>query len=210
MAAEPQIDHRNTSHVDDPVPLAVDLDGTLIRSDILLESLLGLVKQDPLSAFRLPFWLLGGKARFKDQIARRVDLDVTVLPYRAEFLAYLTDERSQGRKLILATATHRKYADQIAGHLGLFDEVIATDETTNISGRNKLEQLVARFGKDGFDYAANGRVDLRIWPQARRALLVSPEAGVRAGIADPAKLERVFPDTRSRITDYLRAIRRNQ
>src|SRR5262249_33277233 len=211
MTVEPQTERRDLPLGNDPVvPLAVDLDGTLIRSDVLLESFLGLLKQAPLSVLLVPLWLLGGKAHLKDQIARRVDLDVTVLPYRAEFLAYLEEEHTHGRKLVLATATHRKYADQIAAHLHLFDEVIATDGTVNISGTNKLERLISRFGEDGFDYAANGRVDLDIWPHARRALLVSPEAGVRGAIPDQAKIERVFPDADVRITDYFQAIRLHQ
>ncbi len=38
--------------------LCVDLDGTLLRSDLLYESLLTLLASNPLYVFLLPLWLL--------------------------------------------------------------------------------------------------------------------------------------------------------
>ena len=91
-------------------PLCVDLDGTLLRTDTLFESICVLLKQNFLYLFRLPLWLLQGKAHLKQQIANRVDLRVDLLPYQPEFLEYLKQQKSAGRKLVLATATNRKFA----------------------------------------------------------------------------------------------------
>ena len=44
------------------VPLCVDLDGTLIKTDLVWESLLRLLKQNPLFIFAAPVWLLRGRA----------------------------------------------------------------------------------------------------------------------------------------------------
>ena len=103
------------------IPLCVDLDGTLIRTDLLWESLLTLVKRRPASVFWIPLWLLRGRACLKDQIARRVQIDVASLPYNRDVIDYLRKERQGGRELILATASHVDFARQIAAHLGLFE-----------------------------------------------------------------------------------------
>src|SRR6266480_641226 len=152
--------------------LIVDLDGTLIRTDLLLETAMGFLKRSPLSLPLLAVWLARGKANLKEQIAERVDIDVDTLPYNEEFLSFLRAEHAAGRKIWLATASHRKFAEQIAAHLGIFERVLATDKGRNLSGKAKLDALVSELGPKGFDYAGNALVDLRIWPQARSAVIV--------------------------------------
>ena len=90
------------------VPLAVDLDGTLVRTDTLHESLLALFKHAPWLLLLLPWWVLKGKAFFKAEVARRVALDATRLPYNEELLAFLREEQARGRRLVLATAADRR------------------------------------------------------------------------------------------------------
>lgn len=125
------------------IPLCVDLDGTLIRSDVLLESLLQLVKQKPWTVILVPFWLLRGRSFLKGQIARHVDLVVETLPYQSGLIEHLKKEQASGRPIILVTASHRKYADVIAEHLGLFSAVHATEDGgKNLFGHTKKELLV--------------------------------------------------------------------
>jgi 4-hydroxybenzoate polyprenyltransferase len=192
------------------IPLCIDVDGTLIKSDVLIESFFVLLKRNILFVLFIPFWLLKGKAYLKEQIAERVELDIHLLPYHKAFLDHLREQHRRGRRLILATASHRKFARQIAEHLGLFDEILASDSQTNLSGTKKLECLRTNFGDRGFDYAGNARVDLKIWPHARRAILVDPEAGVHAAAARVTEIERVFSDGNPRLRDYLRALRVHQ
>ena len=45
-----------------PVPLVVDLDGTLSRTDTLHEGVLALVARDPQALLSLPAWLREGRA----------------------------------------------------------------------------------------------------------------------------------------------------
>ena len=198
----------NRSH--DTVPLCVDLDGTLIRTDVLLESFLGLVKASPLRALRALTQLRRGRAEFKQQIADQVDLDATVLPYDDEIVAYLREERASGRRIVLTTATNEKYARQIAEHVGLFDEVLASDSRTNLSAERKLDRLRGRFGSGQFDYAGNSHADLKIWPEARSALLVRPERGVEPKAARTARVARVFPVDGGGTRALLRAMRPHQ
>jgi len=157
------------------IPLAVDLDGTLIATDLLWEGLFLLLRQQPLALFLVPFWLFHGPARLKFEIARRVELDPASLPYRQDVLARLRDERGAGRRLILATGTPRRFAEAIAEHLGLFDAVIATEGAHNLTSGRKADALIAAYGDGGFDYAGNSRHDLRVFDAARAAIVVAPD-----------------------------------
>lgn len=192
------------------VPLCVDLDGTLVKTDILIESFIALLKRNPLLLPVAPFWLMKGKAYLKQQIANHVELDVEALPYREELLQYLREQRLKGRHLVLATATNAKFAQRVAEHLGLFDQVLASDEQTNLAGLKKLERLCALFGEKGFDYVGNAKADLAIWENARRSILVSPERGVQCEARRLTNIGAVFEERRNHALEYLRAMRLHQ
>jgi 4-hydroxybenzoate polyprenyltransferase/phosphoserine phosphatase len=187
------------------VPLCVDLDGTLVRSDLLVESWFALLKCDPLAALLAPFWLYFGKARLKHEIAKRVDLDVRTLPYDGEFLDYLREQHRQGRRLVLATASNEKYAHEVARHLGIFASVVASDAQTNVCGAQKQRMLTQTFGARGFDYAGNARADLAVCAEARQALWVSPQLGVGR-----AARMRFREPQRAPLQPYVRALRPHQ
>src|SRR5262245_34713385 len=157
----------------DIIPLCVDLDGTLIKTNMLLESLVVLLKGNLLYLFLLPFWLLKGRAHLKKQIAQRVTLNVSCLPYHAAFLAFLTEQHQASRRLVLVTASDMEMARPIAEHLGLCSEVFASDGKTNLRGRDKLRVLEERFAGQGFAYAGDAAVDLQIWARARQAIVVN-------------------------------------
>jgi 4-hydroxybenzoate polyprenyltransferase/phosphoserine phosphatase len=191
-------------------PLCVDLDGTLVHSDILIEAVLALLKQNLLNLVLLPYWLLKGKSYLKCQIAERVDLDVAQLPYNQPLLEYLHEQKAQGRALVLATGSHVKFAEQVAFHLGLFDEVLATDANGNLSGARKRDRLVAAFGERGFGYAANGTADLEVWPHARTAVVVNAAPRVLKRARAVTRVEEVFARPPARLVDYFRAMRLHQ
>jgi len=161
-------------------PLCVDLDGTLVKTDMLLESLLALVKSRPSCFFLLPFWLLKGKAHLKMQVAQRVTLDVSCLPYNTSLLALLAEQHQAGRPLILIAASDRSIARPIAEHLGLFSDVLASDGKINLCGGEKLKVLQEKFAGRDFAYAGNAEVDLTIWAHAGRAQNNRFEALLRA------------------------------
>jgi len=156
----------------DAIPLCVDLDGTLIKTDLLWESALHLIARNPLWLFALPFWFLRGRACLKSEIARRVELNPAALPYHEEFVDFLREQHAHGRRLVLATASNHSLAECVATHLGLFAEVIASDHQTNLRSRAKATRLVERFGQRGFDYAGNSRADLPVWREARHIIVV--------------------------------------
>jgi apolipoprotein N-acyltransferase len=155
------------------VPLCVDLDGTLILTDLLWESLARLLRRNPLWLFPVLFWWMRGRAFLKHQLAQRISIEPASLPYKASFLSFLREQKGAGRKLVLVTAADREMALPVASHTGLFDEVLASDGRTNLRGRNKLRVLVEKFGERGFDYAGNSAVDLAVWRGARLAIVVN-------------------------------------
>lgn len=174
------------------VALAVDLDGSLIATDLLKESLLSLLRAQPLALASSPVWLAHGRARLKHEVAARVDLDIAAVPYRQDVMAYLRRCRDAGRTLVLATASNQKYALQVAEHLGLFDEVLASTAGDNLKGRAKGERLVARFGARKFDYLGDSRSDLAVWRFARGALLVKPSAGLQRQVSTLCQVLHTF------------------
>jgi len=158
------------------VPLAVDLDGTLIRSDLLMESLAAALKRNPFTVFSLPLWLARGRARLKSELAKRSDVDVALLPYDPAVLRELRRQRAEGRWLILATASDTSLAQRVADHLGIFDDVIASDGRTNLKREAKARALTERYGEAGFDYMGEDRHDVPVWRHAREAYVVGKES----------------------------------
>jgi 4-hydroxybenzoate polyprenyltransferase len=191
-------------------PLAVDLDGTLLKTDLLLESLLSLLRRSPLSLFLLPFWLLKGRAHLKREIARRGYLDVSLLPYRTDLLERLRVEHEKGRSLVLATASDEQLAQQVANHLRIFDSVLASDGSTNLTGERKRECLVSQFGEKGFDYAGNDTRDLAVWSSARKAIVVSPNPQLVQAVERVTAVEFVFEEPRPSLGEYFSALRPQQ
>ncbi|ANI17022.1 MULTISPECIES: UbiA family prenyltransferase [Pseudomonas] len=167
-----------------PIPLCVDLDGTLVRTDMLHETVLLLAKSSPFSLIALPGWLRHGKAGLKQRITERVSIDAANLPYRPDVLALIEAARAQRRPIVLATASCAGVANVITSHLGLFDEVLCSDGGTNLSADTKARALVERFGERGFDYIGNDKADLPVFARARRAFLVSSRDGLRQAARD--------------------------
>ncbi|MBM3547587.1 MAG: UbiA family prenyltransferase [Alphaproteobacteria bacterium] len=199
MSAQPQI------------PLVVDLDGTLIKTDLLVEGALRLIRRQPLTIFAMLGWLVsGGKARLKAEVAARVAIDPATLPYQKEFVALLHQRREAGQKLILATAADGAAAKPVAAYIGLFDDVLASDGRVNLDGTRKRRRLVERFGEKGFDYAGNGTADLAVWPSARAGIVVNPMPGVAAGAAKATEVTARLDDRPPAVASHLKALRPQQ
>ena len=147
-------------------PLCVDLDGTLVKSDTLVDSLLALARYHPRLLLQLPGALLRGKAAFKACVTSHVELDVTHLPYNRKLLHFLQQEHARGRELYLATGADVRLAERVANHLGIFNGVLGSDGVTNLTGPKKLAILHTRFGQNGFAYIGNSTADLPLLSSA--------------------------------------------
>jgi 4-hydroxybenzoate polyprenyltransferase len=162
-------------------PLCVDLDGTLITTDSLHESVLLLFRKRPWLMLATPVWLFTGRSGFKHRIGKQVQLDPATLPYRRELVRALRVSRERGRKIVLATAADRGIAHAVAGHLELFDAVHASDGRRNLKAVDKRDLLRETYGDSGFDYVGDSAADRVVLEAATRGFLVGASGGaVRA------------------------------
>ena len=199
------MDHRVETNL---VPLAVDLDGTLIATDLLWEAIVALLKRNPLYLFLLPFWALKGPYFLKMKLAGRVDIDAASLPYRADFLAFLRAEHAKGRKLYLATGSPMAFAEKIAAHLGIFEGVLASVDGVNLTSLRKSAALNGMFGPRGYDYAGNSRADIAVFETARASVIVAPDRAAADFQRKTASL--LFPAAAQGIRPVVKMLRMHQ
>jgi 4-hydroxybenzoate polyprenyltransferase len=196
--------------IGDQVPLVVDVDGTLLRTDILHEQFLQFVATRPLESWRLIGWTMAGKAQLKSTLAANVDGNLDSLPLADEVLALIESAKKEGKPVYLASAADRRHVDELARRVGGIAGVFASDGKVNLSGEAKANALVEQFGEGGFDYAGNCRADYPVWRKARKAYVVSGNRRFHRQAA------REFPEAQTvsrppgSLRAYLRALRTHQ
>ena len=158
------------------IPLAVDMDGTLILTDMSYISIRRVLLRRPwMIVSMLTKEFTNKRAQWKRDLAQKLVFDPAELEYHAAFLDWLTGEHARGRTLILATASDRIIAEQVAAHVGLFSDVMASDSQHNLRGKKKAEALIARYGDVKFGYAGNSHHDLPVWEHSGQIIVVNPE-----------------------------------
>ncbi len=190
-------------------PLAVDLDGTLIRSDLFIESIVRLVFGKPWLLPSLVMWLMRGRSYAKQRIFQVVDFDPAALPYDSRLLNWLSGERDRGRTVVLASACDRVAVEKVARYLGMFDAVFASDGETNLKSERKAERLAAAF-PEGFVYAGNEVADIAVWRAAKRAVIVNAPSKLAEMVANEFDVERQFPLPSGLADAFVKAIRPQQ
>jgi 4-hydroxybenzoate polyprenyltransferase len=191
-------------------PLCVDLDGTLVKSDTLLDSVLVLARQHPSLLLHIPGWIGQGKAAFKQHITSSIQLDVEHLPYNRPLLEFLTAQHAAGRPIYLATAADGALARRVAAHLGIFTGVLASDGKLNLAGNNKLTAFRDIFGHH-FSYIGNASPDAVLLAACQEPMIANPTAGLRAAMAKSGiTAVRRFDDSGSPLRSWLKAIRLHQ
>ena len=191
-------------------PLYVDLDGTLTYTDLLLESALILLKRNPLSVFLLLWWALLGRARLKAEIAARVELDVSILPYNTAVLARLKAERAAGRRLVLASASDHKWVEAIALHLNLFDDILASDGQNNLRSSKKRAAIEAQTRGQPYAYAGNSRVDFPVWAGAKEVWVVNAGASTEKAALKKYPGAICIPARTVTVKTFVKALRLHQ
>jgi len=191
-------------------PLCVDLDGTLVKTDTLVDSVLALARQNPRAILKIPGWLAQGKAAFKQHVTNAVSLDVAALPYNVPLLEYLFQQHASGRRIFLATAADRTLAARIAEHHQIFADVLASDGSHNLAGGNKLAAFRARFG-DQFSYIGNASPDLSILTACVEPMVANPSPSLMSGLRSARVVPaHIFRDRQPPLKAWLKAIRLHQ
>ncbi|MBR1233287.1 UbiA family prenyltransferase [Bradyrhizobium sp. AUGA SZCCT0182] len=191
-----------------PRPLILDLDGTLVRADMLLETVLALLRAAPWRLFEIGLWMLRGRAYLKRRLAEETNIEPDVLPFNEELLAYAADIAASGRPVYVATAADAKVAEKVVRRIAFIRGVIGSDGLRNLKGEAKAQVLAERF-PDGFDYAGDARADIPIWRVAENAIVVEAASSVEHAAAGVATVARVFPRP-SRIRALVRSMRPHQ
>jgi 4-hydroxybenzoate polyprenyltransferase len=204
------IDWANTGEKIGFKPLCVDLDGTLIRTDLLWESVFLLLRQNFFYVFCIPFLLLKGKAWLKRSLAQKISFDPCDIHYNEPVLAWVRKQRKLGRYIVLATASNQLLAEKVASHLGCFDEVIASNDVTNLSSEAKRAALVDKFGQNGFDYVGNSYSDLAVWNYCDRAIVVHASRRTLAAARRTGAVTEVFPKAKVKLKTLVSAARLHQ
>lgn len=193
------------------LPLVVDLDGTLILSDLLYESILKLAITNPQKIIALPGYLLAGKAELKRYVANQVTLNVATLPYNELLLEWLHLQKLNGRRLILCTASDQLYADAVAKHLGIFDHVLGSNGTNNLVGEDKALALGELLKGKPYVYAGNSKIDLYVWAKSAAAVVVNADKNTEAKVAKTYKIEKkISSHTDTGVAEFLRTLRAHQ
>jgi len=188
----------------------VDLDGTLIRGDLLWEALIGLVRQRTWQVILLPFWLLGGRARFKSQISKFYSPDPSALPYRREVLDHCRVAKENDRRLILASASPKAWVDPVADHLALFQAVLSSQGDRNLRGAEKLAAIRGEIGSVPFDYIGDSKSDSPVWQDAEEAIALEGNPSASRALSKHPN-PRFLPDgTQSGPRAAIRAMRPRQ
>ena len=171
------------------MPLAVDMDGTLILTDMSIVSAKKVFLRYPwMIIVTLFLELTGQRAKWKKLLARKLIFDPSKLKYHDEFVDWLTGEKARGRTVILATASDRILAEVVAAHVGLFDDVIGSEGKINLRGISKAEALIGRFGEKKFGYAGNSKHDIPVWEHCGQVIVVNPENGLLDKVGDSVDL----------------------
>jgi len=194
---------------DPPLPLAVDLDGTLIRGDLLVEGVLRLVFAKPWRVFAVAGWFARGRAYAKARIAEHTSLDPVILPYDECFVAWLKEERAKGRAIVLASASDERMVRAVADYVGLFDGVLGSDGQTNLKAARKAERLAAAYPQ-GFVYAGNASADIAVWRSAAAAVVVNASEGLSRRAKREFTVEHDFPREGGTLRAFVQAIRPQQ
>ncbi|MEH6410685.1 MAG: UbiA family prenyltransferase [Hyphomonas sp.] len=182
----------DANQADVMIPLILDLDHTLLRTDTLYESLLAYLKKNPLNVFLVARWVLMGRAALKRRLGAASDLSVEDLPFNEDVVALAREAAANNRQVIIATAADESIAQQVADRMEMSVEVRASDGINNLKGRNKAEALQAEFPQ-GFDYAGDSRADLPVWKAARKAILVGASSGTKRRAMAEGNVDQVLP-----------------
>lgn len=192
------------------LPMVVDLDGTLIATDTLYESLIFFLKRRGAEAWKIPYWIRSGRAIVKNRLAEAVtEEDVMNFPANVEFIAFVEQEASHARRIVLATAADLAIAKKIQQRFPFISHVLASTDGHNLKGPAKAGEVMRQF-PDGFIYAGDSPSDLPVWDRASAAIFVGRSTNMEKRITTRTELAAVFPTKTLNFSSLRRGLRLHQ
>jgi 4-hydroxybenzoate polyprenyltransferase len=191
-------------------PLCVDLDGTLSRSDTLMDAIVLLFSRSPILIIQVFLSIFSGKAAFKGAVAKAIDWQHFRFCWNESVMQYIKQESAKGREVILATGAHAAIAEQVVEKFPCFSGFVATSADENLTGKRKAAALVQRFGSKSFDYIGNDKVDIPVWRAARKAVLVNCDKSIYQQLERESIDYEVLLEKEGALASLLRALRPHQ
>lgn len=185
------------------------MDGTLIKTDMLIESFLELLSNNPFKAIKSLCNLLS-PASLKHSLAFHADIDVTTIPYNQNVLDFVKSEKEKGRKIFLASASNIKYVKAVADYLGIFDGIFASNKDLNLKGKEKAKILCDSFSEKGFDYIGNSKDDFPVWEKANKVIAIGVSNILEKKIIKSYPEALILDNTKPSFMDYIKMIRIHQ
>lgn len=190
-------------------PLVLDLDHTLLRTDLLFESFAAALRRNPLVVLMAILWLIQGKAVLKRRLCEAAPLATDLLPVNPAVVALAEAEFAAGRRVVLATAADELFARRIAARFPFIDDVLASNGRRNLKGATKAALLKAHY-PGGFVYAGDHGSDLAIWAEASEAVAIGPSRPLARRLEALGKPTTVVASEPAGFRTALRAMRLKQ
>ena len=189
--------------------LIVDLDGTLLKSDLLFESFWSACGKDfmaPINALRA---VLHGRARLKRYLAGSSDINPKTLPFNEEVVKYIRSFINDGGRAVLVTASDEILARKVVEHLQIFDEGHGSSDSINLKGSVKERFISERFGENSYSYMGDSKADLHVWKSANKAITVNGSSSLKKKV-EKLGISCEHMDTTKRLLPYFKALRPHQ
>lgn len=189
--------------------VVVDIDGTLLKTDLLHESAVRFLAGNPFRILRLLQWSFQGPAVLKSKLAEEVRLEPEILPFHEGVIEFIERERGEGSEVVLVSAANETYVQEIASHLNLFDSHHGSSERHNLKGVHKSQFLQEHYSDSSLTYVGDSPSDMHVWGISERAVVVTDSdrffrkvsqlgcetekiAAGRGGVFDALKAIRVY------------------
>lgn len=190
-------------------PLVLDVDGTFLTTDMLLECFWQALGRDPIATLKASVNNIFKRAALKRALAEIADLRTDLLPVNPEVAELAQHSIAQGRDVVLASGSDERLVARLADDHKILGRVFGSDGKVNMTGTRKAAALVKAYGKGGFDYAGDSPVDTPVWQVAENAIIVGHHPLIAAELARAGGNVEEFHH-RWRKRDLIRALRPHQ
>lgn len=189
------------------IPLLIDLEQALLRTDPLTEAALAYVATNPLRlAYPLAGWAWRGRPHLERNLLEAVEPDPELMPINEEVIALAAAAMREGRQVFLVTDRAELLARKLSLRIPHFTDVIFFGGAK--AGTPKAAIFMERF-PGGYDYVGGEATTSEIWHNAREALVVAPANAILQAIEARDRPTTVI-QRRSRLSALIKAARLHQ
>ena len=193
------------------LPLVVDLEGALLRSNMLFELLVSALSVAPAQTVLAVKELSKGPYLFSRRLSEIAELDVETVPVREDFALFLRQESAAGREIYLISAEDQSIVEKISKRFAFFRTLDCQTRARGVTTATEKPAFLAKRFPDGFVYAGCGTDDVFRSDAAKGAVIISNDHSICEALrADGKIIEGIFSQQTSQGLAWLQAIRPHQ